>query len=129
MASSASANFAIGKNLLTCPCHKAMHVIQFMLTYRKIPAPCQRVTLPPHATPIIREVCRTGVGKPDDEERHAMATLSRWRVVQVTCQGSYQVAMVEHMRPHRWLLKLTDTSRAKIVLLVETRRMDQRGTR
>ncbi len=57
-----------------------------------------------------------------------MATLSTWRVVQVTCQASYQVAMVEYMRPHRWLLTLTDPRRAKILLLVEARRMDQLGT-
>jgi hypothetical protein len=47
----------------------------------------------------------------------------------VTCQASYQVVMVEYMRPHRWLLTLTDTSRAKIVLLVEACRMNQLGTR
>lgn len=58
-----------------------------------------------------------------------MATLSTGRVVQVTCQASYQMAMVEYMRPHRWLLTLTDARRAKILLLVEARRMDQRGTR
>ena len=58
-----------------------------------------------------------------------MATLSTWRVVQVTCQASYQVAMVEYMRPHRWLLTLTDPSRAKILLLVEARRMNQLGIR
>ena len=47
----------------------------------------------------------------------------------MTCQASSQVAMVEYMRPHRWLLTLTDPSRAKILLLVEARRMDQLGTR
>jgi len=57
-----------------------------------------------------------------------MATLSTWRVVQVKCQASYQVAMVEYMRPHRWLLTLTDPRRAKMVLLVEAHRMDQLGT-
>src|SRR5262249_27746361 len=93
------------------------------------PAPCQRVTLSPYATPITHEICQTGVGKPDDQGHRAMETLSTWRVVQVTCQASYQVAMVEYMRPHRWLLRLTDPSRAKILLLVEARRMDQLGTR
>ncbi len=63
-----------------------------------------------------------------------MATLSTWRVVQVTCQASYQVAMVEYMRPHRWLLTLTDPRRtdpcrAKLLLLVEARRMDKRDIR
>src|SRR6266511_2865571 len=81
-----------------------------MLIYQDAPDPCQCPRLTWHSTPITREVCRTGVGKPYCEERHAIATLTSRGIVQVTCQAGYQVTNVEHLRPHRWLLMLTDTA-------------------
>ena len=37
-----------------------------------------------------------------------MATLSTQEVVHATQQAGYHVAMLEHLRPHRWLVTLTD---------------------
>src|SRR5262245_15375788 len=67
------------------------------------------------------QVCRTGVGKPSDAERDAMAALSTQAVVQAARQAGYQVGLVEHLRANRWLLILTDPTGATVVLLVQVR--------
>jgi hypothetical protein len=67
------------------------------------------------------QVCRTRVGKPSDAERDAMAALSPQIVVQAARQAGYQVGLVEHLRANRWLLTLTDTTGATVVLLVQAR--------
>jgi len=50
-----------------------------------------------------------------------MAALSTQAVVQAARQAGYQVGMVEHLRANRWLLTLTDTTGATVVLLVQAR--------
>jgi hypothetical protein len=37
-----------------------------------------------------------------------MATPSTWEEVRAIRRANYPVAMVEYLRPHRWLLTLTD---------------------
>ncbi len=51
-----------------------------------------------------------------------MAALSTQAVVQAARQAGYQVALVERLRANRWLLTLTDTTGATVVLLVQARR-------
>jgi len=50
-----------------------------------------------------------------------MAALSTQAVVQAARQAGYQVALVERLRANRWLLTLTDTTAATVVLLVQAR--------
>jgi hypothetical protein len=50
-----------------------------------------------------------------------MAALSTRAVVQAAGQAGYQVALVERLRANRWLLTLTDTTAATVVLLVQAR--------
>src|SRR5262245_41562422 len=92
-----------------------------MLIYRDIPDP---LLVPPLGMALHAyhpQVCRTRVGKPSNAERDAMAALSPQVVVQAVRQAGYQVGLVEHLRANRWLLTLTDTTGATVVLLVQAR--------
>jgi hypothetical protein len=50
-----------------------------------------------------------------------MPRLSAQDLTHMARQAGYHVAAVEHLRPNRWLLTLTDTSGATIALLVQAR--------
>jgi hypothetical protein len=50
-----------------------------------------------------------------------MAQLSAQDLVHMARQAGYHVAAVEHLRPNRWLLTLTDATGATIALLVQAR--------